>query len=132
QEIQYYLNTELAAADELQPAAVEAMIASRENWIGNIANIRITDASGQIRFGADGQLGQLNYSGLEVFRRLSQEHDAGLLLTPLVRNPLSQEWVQVMAGRYNHADGSFAGMVAVSIAASHFSGLLSGLDLRPS
>lgn len=132
QEIQYYLNTELAAADELQPAAVEAMIASRENWIGNIANIRITDASGQIRFGADGQLGQLNYSGLEVFRRLSQEHDAGLLLTPLVRNPLSQEWVQVIAGRYNHADGSFAGMVAVSIAASHFAGLLSGLDLRPS
>ena len=131
QATQLYLDNELRSGVELQDAKINDLLNDREDWIGNIAELRITDAQGQLRFGADNHQQQLNYSGLEIFSNLQQNSDAGLLITPLVRSPFTQDWVQLFARRYNNADGSFAGIVAATVPASHFTGLISGLDLGP-
>lgn len=131
QEIQYYLDSELRSGAELQAAEVNDLLNDREHWVGSIAELRVTDARGQVRFGADNHLQRIDYSDFEIFQTLQQQADAGLLITPLIRSPFTQDWVQLFARRYNNADGSFAGIVTASVPASHFAGLISGLDLGP-
>ena len=130
-EIQYYLDRRLAAGETLAEDDLLELIRSRESWIDHIANIRIADAEGQVRFALDDDFHRLSYAGFDVFDQLKQAADAELVITPLIRSPFTGEWILLFARRYNHADGRFAGMVTASVRASHFRRLLSELDLGP-
>lgn len=131
QEIQYHLDRKLAAGEVLHGDEVNDLIHSRERWINNIANIRITDASGQVRFARDDDLHLLSYSGFDIFQQLQQDAGAELVITPLLRSPFTGEWILLFARRYSHPDGSFAGIITASVRASHFSRLIADLDLGP-
>ncbi len=51
-ETQQFLESRLRAADALSAAEVNALLAVREGWLGNIADLQITDSRGQVRFNA--------------------------------------------------------------------------------
>ena len=131
QEVQYYLNRALQAGETLEQAELHQLIQSRESWINNVARIRITDADGQVRFSLHDGPHQFSYADFDVIDRLKQDAEAGLIISPLVHNPFIDEWIMLFARRYNQADGSFAGAVVASIRASHFTSLISELDLGP-
>lgn len=131
QEIQYYLNRTLEAGETLEQSDLYQLIQSRESWIDNVARIRITDAEGRVRFTLHDEPHQLSYADFDVFHQLKLDAEAGLLVSPLVHNPLTGEWIMLFARRYSQADGRFAGAVVASIRASHFASLISELDLGP-
>lgn len=131
QEIQYFLDRRLHEDGALQEAEINELIQTRQGWIKHIAGIRITDETGAVRFASDGLQGPISYADFDIFRQLRQEAQAGLLISPLIQSPFTREWILLFARRYNHADGSFAGVVGASVRASHFASLLSELDLGP-
>ena len=130
-ETQHELENRLRAADPLPPAEINALLADREGWIGNIAELHITDSRGRVRFGATDNLQQTSFADSALFRALQQESHTGLLISHLQRHPLTGDWVQLFAKRYNSPDGRFAGLVTAAVPAAHFSQLISGLELGP-
>lgn len=131
QELQYFLERKLQAAQPLEKVEINELIHARESWIGSIANIRITDAEGQVRFTLDDDMQLLSYADFDIFQQLKQDPAAGLSITPLIQSPFTGEWILLFAHRYNHPDGAFAGVVAASVRASHFIRLISDLELGP-
>ena len=131
QELQYFLDRKLQAGEQLEETEINQLIHARESWIENIANIRITDAEGQVRFALDDDWHLLSYEEFDFFQQLKQDPEAGLVITPLIHSPFTGEWVLLFARRYTDVDGRFAGMVGASLRASHFNGLISDLDLGP-
>lgn len=130
-ELQYFLHGKLQSGDVLDEDEINEMIRARESWINHIARIRITDASGQVRFASDDDVHLLSYEGLDVFRQLDLDANAGLTITPLIHSHITGEWILLFAQRYDHPDGQFAGIVTAAVPASHFTGLISDLDLGP-
>ena len=130
QETQHFLESRLRSGEGLIAAEINALLADRAGWIGDIAQLQITDAVGHVRFSATPDLQQISFADSEIFS--SPQHTHGdLVISHLLRHPLSGDWVQLFAKRYNHPDGSFAGLVTASVPASHFNRLISGLDLGP-
>ena len=131
QETQHFLESRLRASQVLRAADVNALLAEREGWIGNIAALQITDARGQVRFSAATPAQQISFADSELFSILQQDSHAGLVISHLQRHPVTGDWVQLFAKSYSHPDGRFAGLITAAVPASHFNRLISGLELGP-
>ncbi|GGJ07775.1 bifunctional diguanylate cyclase/phosphodiesterase [Halopseudomonas pertucinogena] len=129
QEIQYFLNRELAERGTVRRSEMDELIKARQGWVSHVARIRVSDATGAVRFAPNGPPSQLSYADAEIFHQLRSGAQVGLAISPLIRSPLTGEWILLFARRYDNADGSFAGVVAASVRASHFASLVSELDL---
>ena len=111
---------------------VNTLLTSRQDWISNLAEIRITDATGAVRHGLDVTPGtNATYRDRPFFIAHSSHPGSGLIVSNLLMGRVSKAWATVFSRRYNNPDGSFAGVVAAAVPASHFAKLLSGLDLGP-
>lgn len=131
QEIQYFLNRELQETGAVREAEVDELIGARQGWISHIGRIRVSDETGSVRFAPGTLPGQFDYAHTEIFHQLRSNARIGLAISPLMQSPLTGEWGMLFARRYDNADGSFAGIIAVSVRASHFASLISELDLGP-
>ena len=132
QGVQAYLERELAGGRGQDAAELNALLQSRENWLAQIAEIRVTDASGAVRFG-HGVTPQTtaSYSDREFFIAHRSDSGHGTLASKLLFGRINKLWVHVFSRRYNHPDGSFAGVVTAAVPVRYFQQLLSGLDLGP-
>ena len=132
QGVQAYLERKLAGGRGQDAGELNALLASRENWLAQVAEIRVTDASGAVRFG-HGVTPQTtaSYSDREFFSAHRSSSGHGTLASKLLFGRVNKQWIHVFSRRYNQPDGSFAGVVTAAVPVRYFLQLLSGLDLGP-
>ena len=111
----------------------EVMLAQRSHWIGDIAEFRVTDASGLVVLGPGVAAGtRAFYKDRDFFRAHESSAGTGLLVTDPIVGRITKAWNVVFTRRYNAPDGSFAGVVAAAVPVQQFQRLLDGLDVGPS
>ncbi len=133
-EIERNLERELQSSSGLHANIVPSKLPSlSENWVSQLAEIRITDATGKLIVGPGVVPGNLvSYADREFFTTHSTHSDSGMIVSKLLLGRISKRWVNVYSRRYNYPDGQFAGVIAAAVPANHFEKLLSGLNLGPS
>ncbi|WP_193075923.1 EAL domain-containing protein [Pseudomonas sp. FME51] len=130
--VQSRLETALRLDEHLETSLANVLISSREGWIGDTADIHITDAMGVAWPEQDASENQQRNDGdRDYFITHRDNPDAGMLVSGLLKDRINDEWVHVFSRRYNHPDGRFAGISMVTIPAQYFAGLISGLNLGP-
>jgi diguanylate cyclase (GGDEF)-like protein/PAS domain S-box-containing protein len=76
---------------------------------------------------SSGSMGD-NLGDRPYFRHHRQSASRDALVGPVVRSKSSGEWIITLSRRFNHPDGSFAGVVVGTIAARYFSNFYSQFD----
>ena len=131
-EIVHELESDLRREGRLDAVAVDALLSDRRQWLAELANFRATDASGEVLFGPGVDPGSsVNYADRDFFVIHRSRSDAGVIVTNPIFGRLTNGWLIAFTRRYNHPDGSFAGVVSASIPVSHFTAILSELALGP-
>lgn len=114
-----------ATLSKLQDILVARKAASkRVNAIG------IVDEHGDW-LASSGGMGK-NLSDREYFRHHRQSTDRAVFIGLPVKSSMTGEWVVTLSRRFNHADGSFGGLVVASTGAEYFSGFYRQFDLGES
>jgi diguanylate cyclase (GGDEF)-like protein/PAS domain S-box-containing protein len=114
-----------ATLSKLQDILVARKAASkRVNAIG------IVDEHGDW-LASSGGMGK-NLSDREYFRHHRQSTDRAVFIGRPVKSSMTGEWVVTLSRRFNHADGSFGGLVVASTGAEYFSGFYRQFDLGES
>lgn len=131
-EIQAQLEHELTSDRLSDTTRYATVVASHENWLMDAAEIRITDARGRVVQGT-GVLAATRdgYADRPFFERHRLQPDAGMQASKLLLSRGDSAWVNVFSRRYNHPDGSFAGVIVAAMHARHFEKMLTGLKLGP-
>ena len=114
-EIQHHLESELQQRQPLQARQINPRLAEHEQWLQQAPELRITDASGRVRFGHGlTPSTDIDYSDRSFFLAHRGLDDDRTRASHLLMGRISQTWILVFSRRYNHPDGSFAGIVDVS------------------
>lgn len=87
---------------------------------GTFLGIAIVDARGNVVGTSRPGMRSLNVSGDEAFQVHAARDSGALFVGPPVRAPMIPQQVIFLTRRLNNPDGSFAGVVALSIAPSQF------------
>ena len=131
-EIADNLEGELRLHGRLSEPDVNALLTVRQSWISKLAEIRVTDASGAVRYGPGIVPGTYpTYRDRAFFETHRANKDSGFITSNLLLGRVSKLYVIVFSRRYNTPDGRFAGVIAAAVPVSYFEQLLSGLDLGP-
>lgn len=72
---------------------------------------------------------QVNVRDLAFFQHHATSHERKWFFGPIVRDPLGSDWTLTLSRRINKADGSFGGVVQVSIPPRYFSNFFGRFDL---
>lgn len=127
-----YIEKELSNKKQINNREINLFIQKQKDWIGSVTRIHITDEKGQVQFAAHDMGGQTsNYANYSFFKEAQQKSTDQLFVTKLIRDPNGQGWVNLLARRYNQADGTFAGMIVTALPASYFNHLIAELDVGP-
>jgi diguanylate cyclase (GGDEF)-like protein/PAS domain S-box-containing protein len=100
-------------------------IARIDTHLPGTLGVHTRNAAGMFEFATDELSNELsNIRDREYFQRLEDDPQAGLVTSPPVVGRLSGKWIIVFARRRNHQDGSFAGIIQISVPVEQiFSGL---------
>ncbi len=74
---------------------------------------------------------QLNNSDRDYFKQHRASPDKGLLIGKPIKSRSGGQWIITASRRFDHPDGSFAGVVLASIDASYFADFYKSFDLGP-
>ena len=131
-ELADHLETELRLRGRIGDREGAALLAQRQAWLAALADFRVTDASGKVRFGPGVQPGaKISYAEGEPFITHRNRSDGGLIVSNPLFGRVSKVWVITLTRRYNYPDGRFAGIIAAAAPVSYFAKLLSELDVGP-
>jgi len=112
------------------PDELQRILVSRYGLLPGLQVLRITDALGAVRYGTGLPVSTpINLSDREYFVRARDDPDAGLVISEPVFGRTSREWVVVLARRLSAPDGSFAGIVYVSLATRRLNHVLTSANL---
>ncbi|WP_160310503.1 sensor domain-containing diguanylate cyclase [Microvirga vignae] len=73
--------------------------------------------------------GKVNVRDLAFFQHHSASAERKWFFGPIIRDPLGSEWVLTLSRRLNRPDGSFGGVVQVSIPPRYFANFFGRIDL---
>jgi diguanylate cyclase (GGDEF)-like protein/PAS domain S-box-containing protein len=108
----------------LDPAAmsgVQRFLYERRPTLGRIRGLFIYGEDGRwLATTEDVDLRAYNNGDRDYFRHHQLSPDRGAYIGPPVRSRSSGEWIITVSRRFNHPDGSFAGVVAATINISYF------------
>ncbi len=97
---------------------------------GEVGTALIADESGQTIYDSRGVFPRkINVYDRDYFQAQMRQPDLGLFISRPVLSRIDQQWVLVLVRRVNHADGSFAGVVAVGLRLRYFQNLFAQLDI---
>jgi len=131
-EIIFMLERDLRQQGFLNADEVNAILRQRRDWLAGLAEFRVTDASGHVRYGPGVMPGDnVSYADRSFFETHRRNGDAGLIVPNPVLGKVTKVWIIPFTRRYNYPDGSFAGMISASVPVEYFTRLLSGVDLGP-
>jgi PAS domain S-box-containing protein len=126
------LERQLRTQGHLDDARVQAALAHHQQRLAELAQLRIADASGTVRYGAGvSPASPSSWADRDYFTAHRQRADGALIVTNLQYGRVSKIWQIGFTRRYSHPDGSFAGVIAAPLPVDYFTGLLSGLNLGP-
>ncbi|WP_282810939.1 bifunctional diguanylate cyclase/phosphodiesterase [Thauera humireducens] len=129
-EIQSRLERDLRRRDRPDTDDTLLAIDFHQDWLAQVAEIRITDESGTpiLGYGVTPQT-RVSYADRSFFEEHRKHADRGLIASKLLYGRIAGTWIIVFSRRYNNPDGDFVGMVTAAVPAAYFERLLSGLKL---
>jgi diguanylate cyclase (GGDEF)-like protein/PAS domain S-box-containing protein len=100
-------------------ANLRKILEARKASLGRIYGLAIIDENGNwiTSSGAHGP----NVSDREYFRHHQQSPARDVFIGPPFESRVSADWITTVSRRFNHPDGSFAGVVLATIGANYFS-----------
>ncbi|NVO07395.1 MAG: PAS domain S-box protein, partial [Rhodoferax sp.] len=125
-----FLEQDLRLHKSLSAAPAAAFFQTQRQRVPELAAIRASDASGRVLLGVDVHpQDKASWASREFFASLQAAPDRGLVVTGPLLGMVTKRWVVAFARRYNHADGSFAGVVSASVPLEYLEQLLSSMDM---
>lgn len=119
--------------DGIGPGAVQRLrddIDLRKGTMGRVRALFVYDAAGRWLATTEPVNPALfNNSDREYFKQHRASLDKGLLIGSPVRSRSGGQWVITASRRFDHPDGSFAGVVLATIDASYFANFYKRFDL---
>lgn len=119
--------------DGIGPGAVQRLrddIDLRKGTIGRVRALFVYDAAGRwLATTEPVDPALFNNSDREYFKQHRASPDKGLLIGSPIRSRSGGQWVITASRRFDHPDGSFAGVVLATIDASYFSSFYRRFDL---
>jgi len=114
----------------IQEALANTFLWALAQRLPQVDAIRVARADGVVILGKGVSAGtRVSWADRTFFLQLRDHSGAGLQIAGPVLGRVSQQYVMVFARRFEHPDGSFAGVIAATIALNHFTGLLSRFDV---
>ena len=121
--------------DGTGPAALEkiqGIIDIRKATMGRVRGLFIYDETGRwLATSEKVNLDGLNNSDRIYFQRHRDSPDRDVMIGRPVKSRSGGQWVISVSRRFNHPDGSFAGVVAASVNSAYFSELYKEFDVGP-
>src|ERR1700687_4342059 len=120
-------------ADGSNPATLSKLqdiLVARKAASKRVSGLAIVDERGDW-LASSGVMGK-NLSDREYFRHHLQSTDRAALIGHPVKSSMNGEWVVTVSRRFNHPDGSFAGIVIASIGSAYFSDYYGEFDVGES
>jgi Cache domain len=122
-------------ADEANPdriGKIQALLNIHKSSLGRIHALFVYDESGRWVATTEGvNLADHNNSDRDYFRHHRESNDSRIFIGQPVHSRSGGQWVITLSRRWNHADGSFAGVALATIEASYFSDFYSQFDIGP-
>ena len=116
-------------ADDQQ---IESLLHVYNTWIREAIAIRVTDRDGTVRWGTDYDPARhVNWSDRDFFVALRDHPHLGLHIGKVIEGRITKGWLVPFSRAYFAADGSFAGVVVVSVHVLQFEKLLSETRVGP-
>lgn len=120
-------------ADGIGPTAVQRLrddMDLRKGTMGRVRALFVYDAAGRWLATTESVNPALfNNSDREYFKQHRASPDKGLLIGSPIRSRAGGQWVITASRRFDHPDGSFAGVVLATIDASYFANFYRRFDL---
>lgn len=114
-------------ADE---AALNALLTRYAKRTPGIVGLRTADTGGRVNRIVGGDTSRPpQVSDRDYFVRLRDDSGAGLVISEPIFGRISNKWIVVVGRRFNHADGSFAGIVFAPVPLENLSRTFGRLDL---
>jgi diguanylate cyclase (GGDEF)-like protein/PAS domain S-box-containing protein len=108
-------------------AKLQGLLVARKETSQPLHAIAICDENGDWLI-SSGSLGpNLRERSFFKYHKASLSHDA--FLGPTVRSYITNDWITTISRRFNHQDGSFAGVVVASVDARYFGDFYGQFDL---
>jgi len=119
-------------ADQGHVARLQAILDARRPSLGRVRGLFVYDEEGRWLATTEAvDLAAYNNSDRDYFRYHKQSTDRSTLIGRPVHSKSGGQWVITLSRRWNHADGSFGGVVLATIDASYFSQYYGQFDLGP-
>ncbi len=118
-------------AGRYDPNAFADYLTFNRKRIPAIANLRVSDASGQIRFGENGLLERPADISDRPYFAAARDNGNRLVISPPVLGRISQEWVIPVAWRLDGPAGRFDGLLVANLQTKKFTDLFASLKSGP-
>ncbi|WP_291687874.1 diguanylate cyclase [Bradyrhizobium sp.] len=119
--------------DGTNPATLSKLqdiLVARKVALKRVNGLAIVDEHGDW-LASSGVMGK-SLSDREYFRHHLQSTDRAVFMGHPVKSSMNDEWVVTLSRRFNHPDGSFAGIVIASIGSAYFSDFYRQFDIGES
>jgi PAS domain S-box-containing protein len=121
------LQHQLAVHGRIDGKTVERTLALRLASLPEVLAIRVTDASGAVRWGGGADSRRtVSYADRQFFVEHRESTRSTLIVSPPLIGRISNEWLVVLTRSYRNPDGSFAGVVAAPIPVTKLASLFPG------
>ena len=109
---------------------LQTFLDQQQSRLPEALGMRIAGADGVVLFAASNiKATKSNIADREYFKHLRDDANSGIVISEPLVGRMSQKPAIIFARRINTTDGSFAGVVYVSVPVSYFINLFSKLDL---
>ena len=108
-------------------AKLGVLLVARKTVSKRINDIIVCDENGG-RLTSSGP-GETNLSDRSYFQHHKRSTDPAAFVGQPIKSKTSGEWITTVSRRFNHPDGSFAGVVVATIGASYFEDYYSQFDI---
>ena len=111
-------------------ARLQAILNARKPGLGRIRGLFVYDENGRWLATTEGvNLASYNNSDRDYFRYHRGSGDRAMFIGRPVQSKSSGQWVITLSRRWNHPDGSFAGVVTATVESSYFSKFYAQFDI---
>lgn len=113
-------------------ARVQGDINFRKGSMGRVRGLFVYDETGRWLATSEAvDITAFNNSDRDYFKRHRDSPDKALLIGKPIKSRSGGQWIITASRRFNHTDGSFAGVVLATIDASYFADFYKRFDLGP-
>jgi PAS domain S-box-containing protein len=116
--------------DPARIARLQAILNARKPGLGRIRALFVYDENGRWLVTTEAvNLASYNNSDRDYFRHHRDTDDRAMFIGRPVQSKSSGQWVITLSRRWNHLDGSFAGVVAATVESAYFSKFYTEFDI---